>query len=49
MSAQTPESQEVVREFVGLDSPTVGRAGAGGHPCQGLYHHARRTANRPWR
>ena len=31
---------EVVREFVGLDSPTAGRAGAGGHPCQGLYHHA---------
>ena len=31
---------EVVREFVGLDSLTVGRAGAGGHPCQGLYHHA---------
>jgi pimeloyl-ACP methyl ester carboxylesterase len=30
---------EVVREFVGLASPVVGRAGAGGHPCQGLYHH----------
>ncbi|OIN79283.1 alpha/beta hydrolase [Mycobacterium malmoense] len=29
---------EVVREFVGLPSPTAGRAGAGGHPCQGLYH-----------
>jgi pimeloyl-ACP methyl ester carboxylesterase len=28
----------VVREFVGLPSPTAGRAGAGGHPCQGLYH-----------
>ena len=28
----------VLREFIGLDSPTVGRAGAGGHPCQGLYH-----------
>ncbi|MGY9073652.1 MAG: alpha/beta hydrolase family protein [Acidimicrobiales bacterium] len=25
-------------EFVGLASPVVGRAGAGGHPCQGLYH-----------
>jgi pimeloyl-ACP methyl ester carboxylesterase len=25
-------------EFVGLPSPVVGRAGAGGHPCQGLYH-----------
>ncbi|KZS77999.1 alpha/beta hydrolase [Mycobacterium persicum] len=30
---------DVVREFVGLPSPTAGRAGAGGHPCQGLYHH----------
>jgi len=29
----------VEREFVGLASPVVGRAGAGGHPCQGLYHH----------
>ena len=28
----------VVREFVGLPSPTAGRAAAGGHPCQGLYH-----------
>jgi pimeloyl-ACP methyl ester carboxylesterase len=28
----------VAREFVGLPSPTAGRAGAGGHPCQGLYH-----------
>jgi pimeloyl-ACP methyl ester carboxylesterase len=28
----------VVREFVGLESSTAGRAGAGGHPCQGLYH-----------
>lgn len=28
----------VVREFVGLPSPTAPRAGAGGHPCQGLYH-----------
>jgi pimeloyl-ACP methyl ester carboxylesterase len=31
-------SAGVVREFVGLPSPTAGRAGAGGHPCQGLYH-----------
>jgi pimeloyl-ACP methyl ester carboxylesterase len=30
----------VVREFVGLPSPTAARAGAGGHPCQGLYHRA---------
>lgn len=28
----------VSREFVGLPSPTAARAGAGGHPCQGLYH-----------
>lgn len=28
----------VIREFVGTDSPTARRAGAGGHPCQGLYH-----------
>jgi acetyl esterase/lipase len=29
---------EIVREFVGLPSPAIGRAGAGGYPCQGLYH-----------
>jgi pimeloyl-ACP methyl ester carboxylesterase len=32
---------EIVREFIGLPSPVLGfgvRAGAGGHPCQGLYH-----------
>ena len=28
----------VIREFVGLPSPTAGRAGAGGHPCQRLYY-----------
>ncbi|OBB99511.1 alpha/beta hydrolase [Mycobacterium sp. 852013-50091_SCH5140682] len=28
----------VVREFVGLESPTARRAGAGGHPCQGIYY-----------
>ncbi|MEW2359612.1 alpha/beta hydrolase [Spirillospora sp. NPDC029432] len=28
----------IVREFVGLPSPPAGRAGAGGHPCQGVYH-----------
>ena len=27
----------ISREFVGLASPTAPRAGAGGHPCQGLY------------
>ncbi|MCB1258009.1 MAG: hypothetical protein KDB26_12930 [Microthrixaceae bacterium] len=26
------------RTFVGLASPGLGRAGAGGHPCQGIYH-----------
>src|SRR3984957_10375636 len=31
---------EIAREFVGLPSPIVGRAGAGGHPCQGIYHRA---------
>jgi acetyl esterase/lipase len=29
---------EIAREFVGLPSPVLGRAGAGGHPCQGIYH-----------
>jgi pimeloyl-ACP methyl ester carboxylesterase len=36
---------EIVKEFVGLPSPLVGRAGAGGHPCQGVYH--RPAGNRP--
>ena len=27
----------IQREFVSLPSPTQARAGAGGHPCQGLY------------
>jgi pimeloyl-ACP methyl ester carboxylesterase len=36
---------EIVREFVGLPSPAVGRAGAGGHPCQGIYH--RPAGSRP--
>lgn len=35
----------VLREFVGLSSPTAARAGAGGHPCQGLYH--RETGTKP--
>src|SRR5579875_2039763 len=34
-AARTPG---VIREFIGLPSPTARRAGAGGHPCQGLYH-----------
>ncbi len=33
------------REFVGLPSPVIGRAGAGGHPCQGIYH--RPAGSRP--
>jgi hypothetical protein len=28
----------VIHEFIGLPSPTARRAGAGGHPCQGLYY-----------
>ncbi|MFV0494585.1 alpha/beta hydrolase [Mycobacterium sp.] len=28
----------ITKEFIGLPSATAGRAGAGGHPCQGLYH-----------
>ena len=35
----------IEREFIGVDSPTAGRAGAGGHPCQGLYH--RSAGHRP--
>ncbi len=29
---------DIDHEFVGLDSPIIGRAGAGGHPCQGIWH-----------
>ena len=36
----------IVREFVGLPSPVVGRAGAGGHPCQGIYHRPAAAAPR---
>ncbi|MGE2816789.1 alpha/beta hydrolase [Mycobacterium heidelbergense] len=39
MTRHTPAAG-VIREFVGVPSPTAGRAGAGGHPCQGLYHRA---------
>ena len=28
----------IEREFLGLPSPLAPRAGAGGHPCQGVYH-----------
>jgi len=36
----TPEggASPVTTTFVGLESPGAGRAGAGGHPCQGLWH-----------
>jgi pimeloyl-ACP methyl ester carboxylesterase len=34
----SPGTPGVTREFVGLPSPTARRAGAGGHPCQGLYY-----------
>src|ERR1700735_4759510 len=37
---RTPGTPGVIREFIGLPSPTAGRAAAGGHPCQGLYHRA---------
>jgi pimeloyl-ACP methyl ester carboxylesterase len=36
---------QIVTEFVGLPSPAVGRAGAGGHPCQGIYY--RPAGSRP--
>src|ERR1700723_4526116 len=35
---RTAGTPGVIREFIGLPSPTGRRAGAGGHPCQGLYH-----------
>ena len=28
----------ITQQFVGLASPVIGRAGAGGHPCQGIWH-----------
>jgi acetyl esterase/lipase len=31
------DSKPVEGEFVGLASPTAVKAGAGGHPCQGIY------------
>ena len=31
-------ARAIERAFVGLPSPVVGRAGAGGHPCQGIWH-----------
>ena len=37
-SRDRDDGHTVERTFVGLPSPAVGRAGAGGHPCQGIYH-----------
>lgn len=34
---------DVVREWVSLESPTMGQAGHGSNPCQGLYHRASGT------
>lgn len=31
-------TNSIDRQFVALASPVVGRAGAGGHPLQGIYH-----------
>jgi hypothetical protein len=36
---------EIVREFVSAESPTMDRAGAGGRPCQGVWH--RPVSTRP--
>ena len=36
----------IERRFVGLSSPTGQRAGAGGHPCQGLYWSLQETRPR---
>src|SRR5438067_8557627 len=41
---RTSTTASVARQFVGLSSPVSGPAGAGGHPCQGLFH---TTAERP--
>ncbi len=35
---RTSGTPGVIREFIGLPSPTARRAGAGGHPCQGVYY-----------
>jgi hypothetical protein len=31
-------SEQIERDWVALESPTMGRAGHGPHPCLGLYH-----------
>jgi pimeloyl-ACP methyl ester carboxylesterase len=35
--AERDPMADITRTFVGLPSPTAPRAGAGGHPCQGIY------------
>ena len=40
----TPPEAEVARRFVSAEAPDLGRAGAGGRPCQGVWHH---PAGRP--
>jgi hypothetical protein len=37
---------EIVRQFVSAESPTMHRAGAGGRPCQGIWHHPASTRPR---
>jgi dienelactone hydrolase len=37
MPMSPPQGDLVDHRFVALDSPAIGRAGAGGHPCQGLW------------
>jgi hypothetical protein len=37
MPMTTAQDDLVDRQFVALDSPAMGRAGAGGHPCQGVW------------
>ncbi|MDH6198544.1 pimeloyl-ACP methyl ester carboxylesterase [Mycobacterium frederiksbergense] len=38
MSKASVAAAGVIRDFVGVESPTARRAGAGGHPCQGIYY-----------
>jgi pimeloyl-ACP methyl ester carboxylesterase len=38
IGAKSPASSTIQREWVSLESPTLGRAGHGSNPCQGIYH-----------
>ncbi|BBY27616.1 alpha/beta hydrolase [Mycolicibacterium sediminis] len=38
MSGGSGTTPGVIREFIGVDSPSARRAGSGGHPCQGIYY-----------